>query len=336
MNHSNQKNSAQNCNQLSFAFETFRSECKKILDDWHSVLRKQSVPPHVYHYTNDKGLMGILESGKLWFTDIFSLNDPSELRHGVSLAIKKFGIMAENISKKHAIISRKFREIFDEGVLINDGIQGIAHFFTCSFSKCGDDLGQWRAYADNGHGFALCFDVMGLENVFVYSVTTDKFARETFPLVYDDSRLVEVHEKLIDNTLAYIQVLDGAGIPEMPEELLRDNLRQLYIELAKYIVTISIYFKHAGYANEVEYRFFELHVAGSRPEVRFRARNNSLVKYREFDWKSAGADVLRKIVIGPAANFEKSKEFAEECLRRAGFDPASIEITQSKIPYQPA
>src|SRR4051812_20793890 len=44
-------------------------------------------PPTIYHYTNDVGLRGILESGKLWLTDIFSLNDPSELSHGFSHAI---------------------------------------------------------------------------------------------------------------------------------------------------------------------------------------------------------------------------------------------------------
>jgi hypothetical protein len=38
-------------------------------------------PPIIYHYTNDAGLRGILESGKLWLTDIFNLNDPSELSH---------------------------------------------------------------------------------------------------------------------------------------------------------------------------------------------------------------------------------------------------------------
>jgi hypothetical protein len=42
-------------------------------------------PPIIYHYTNDAGLRGILESGKLWLTDIFDLNDPIIGR--VSMAI---------------------------------------------------------------------------------------------------------------------------------------------------------------------------------------------------------------------------------------------------------
>jgi len=36
----------------------------------------------------DVGLRGILETGQLWLTDVFSLNDPSELNHGFSLLLK--------------------------------------------------------------------------------------------------------------------------------------------------------------------------------------------------------------------------------------------------------
>jgi hypothetical protein len=43
-------------------------------------------PPLIYHCTDDAGLRGILETGKFWLSDIFNLNDPSELKHGYSLA----------------------------------------------------------------------------------------------------------------------------------------------------------------------------------------------------------------------------------------------------------
>ena len=34
-------------------------------------------------------------------------------------------------------------------------IEGIAHFFVCCFSQNGDELGQWRAYADDGRDLAF-------------------------------------------------------------------------------------------------------------------------------------------------------------------------------------
>ena len=41
-------------------------------------------PPMLYHYTNEMGFKGIMESGTLRFSDIFDMNDPSELRHGLT------------------------------------------------------------------------------------------------------------------------------------------------------------------------------------------------------------------------------------------------------------
>jgi hypothetical protein len=45
-------------------------------------------PRIIYHYTDAKGLKGILESGALWLTDIRNLNNPSELKHGFATQSK--------------------------------------------------------------------------------------------------------------------------------------------------------------------------------------------------------------------------------------------------------
>jgi hypothetical protein len=39
----------------------------------------------VYHYTNDDGLQGITCGGKLWLSNVFKLNDPSELKYGLGM-----------------------------------------------------------------------------------------------------------------------------------------------------------------------------------------------------------------------------------------------------------
>src|SRR5262249_23392302 len=40
----------------------------------------------LYHYTDGRGLRGIIESETIWFTDYRHLNDPSELIHGIGMA----------------------------------------------------------------------------------------------------------------------------------------------------------------------------------------------------------------------------------------------------------
>jgi len=54
-------------------------------------LNRAKRPRLIYHYTNDAGLIGIVEKGELWFTDAGFLNDPSELDHGVMVSSRRFG-----------------------------------------------------------------------------------------------------------------------------------------------------------------------------------------------------------------------------------------------------
>jgi hypothetical protein len=70
-----------------------------------------------------------------------------------------------------------------------------------------------------------------------------------------------------------------------------------------------------AYRNEKEYRFLQVYPADAQPDVQHRARAYALIRYREFDWKTAAPDALKKIVAGPAVNQEKSSQFAQDCMR---------------------
>ena len=94
-------------------------------------------------------------------SDIFALNDPSELRHGLGIAIDLLKSTATDARPEVATFASMF-ERFD----LDAAIEATGHFFICCFSGDGDDLGQWRAYADNGRGFVLGFDTTLLEDAF--------------------------------------------------------------------------------------------------------------------------------------------------------------------------
>ncbi|MDG7002106.1 MAG: DUF2971 domain-containing protein, partial [Nitrososphaerota archaeon] len=115
--------------------------------------------PILYHYTNDTGLHGILGSGKMWLSDIFSLNDPSELWHGVRIG---FDVLFEKMVDAGKAQKKDRAAEFEDA---KKHIEKSAQFLSCSFSKTGDDLGQWRAYAADGRGYAIGFDRSKLENV---------------------------------------------------------------------------------------------------------------------------------------------------------------------------
>jgi hypothetical protein len=65
----------------------FGASAEEMTTSFIDNLNEVPVAPVLYHYTDQSGLHGIIESGSLRLTDLFYLNDPSELRHGVDYAL---------------------------------------------------------------------------------------------------------------------------------------------------------------------------------------------------------------------------------------------------------
>src|SRR5262245_40731502 len=109
-----------------------------------------TVETTLYHYTTALGLKGILDNQSIWFSDYRNLNDPSELLHGHALCRDVTRALA-NGSDSNVV---RLLEIVN-ALMTHKNFGTRLDFFIASFSTQRDDLGQWRAYADNGRGFAL-------------------------------------------------------------------------------------------------------------------------------------------------------------------------------------
>lgn len=104
----------------------------------------------LYHYTDLRGLEGILKFGKFWFTDYRHLNDPSELKHGIDIARDVAQHIANGADGRVRLFIDYLLDLFR-----HDNFASTLEFFIACFSRARDDLGQWRAYADNGRGVAI-------------------------------------------------------------------------------------------------------------------------------------------------------------------------------------
>jgi DUF2971 family protein len=292
----------------------------------NSFLRQITVtppPPIIFHYTDDVGLRGILETGTLWLNDIFYLNDPSELRYGCKLDIE-FMTAAEAAEAEERPAIEEFAGNV-AGKLQGD-IPQVANIFVLSFSKAGDDLAQWRAYADNGRGYALGFDAHMLEQAFGKS----RLGYMTFPVCYSESELRHMHRQIIDQVRPLITIHRGKEMTPEAKIIYLDTLLTMF---AWQVLRVAVFFKHHAYCNEQEYRFQELCTNGAVPDIKYRARRYALIRYKEFDWRSVVPDSLKQIVVGPAsADSEKAWQFADDCLHR--YHVGAVKISRSPIPYR--
>ncbi len=119
-------------------------------------------PKHLYHYTSQRSLLSILESNKLWMTNIFYLNDSSEYSH-------IFDFLRSELSRHRDILAPL--GLLDHIDEIEHVVKGLSddpvknHHFIFSFSEIPDDLNQWRGYCRQPGGICIEFDYEKLQTI---------------------------------------------------------------------------------------------------------------------------------------------------------------------------
>lgn len=181
-------------------------------------LEAEPTPEKIYHYTDDTGLRGIIEHGTLWCTDVGYLNDPSEIKYGVSIAADALAAHASGASLPEQLFSRDFRRY-------ETNAEGAAHAFVCSFSTRGNDLEQWRGYANNGRGYAIGFDGKTLEMAFARNTGQPIPGHMTFPVCYDEAKLRDIYRRLIAKVMPLISACANMGLSDTVVEAYTRELR---------------------------------------------------------------------------------------------------------------
>ena len=314
--------------ELGPSIQELDRDLEEIGTEYPRELNAAPIPPLMHHYTDDVGLRGILDSGKLWVTDIFYLNDPSELKYGVSIATETLARIAAGGPPEHRLFAHDFRQYEDRAA------ERVAHYFVCSFSKLPNDLGQWRAYANNGRGYSIGFDGPLLEDAFCKIGGQPIPERMSFPVSYDENRLRAICTRFANRVLPL--ALPATGTTH-PRSVIDSYNRALRVSLALQVYRTALFFKHHGYASEQEYRLMQVNPINNPPTgLSFRNRPNELLRYLEFDWKTLAAGSLKQIIIGPGNDPNIGLRYVYDCLR-AYFPtpPAPVNVTYSAIPYRP-
>jgi hypothetical protein len=98
----------------------------------------------LFHYTKEKALFSILDTGHFWFTSIYHMDDPKELNFGFEVACKSF----DQASKRRKGLARRFFQTLAQGA-DREKIRELIAFYSVSFGLR-DVEKQWIKYADEG------------------------------------------------------------------------------------------------------------------------------------------------------------------------------------------
>jgi Protein of unknown function (DUF2971) len=281
----------------------------------------------VYHYCSAETLSAILESKRIRFTDINMLNDSYETKWGYA-AFEEAAIRLIKRSGVSEAVPEMPEAFFDSVDEILSKIQTIAHPFVSCFSLDSDSLEQWRAYADDGRGFAIGFYASKLQQLPV-SVLSVEYDRES-----------QIKEMMAALVALYFRKNADTKIE-------KDKFFEDCVLTATYMVA----FKHSAFRYEQELRC--LHAVNLKFEnesirfvnpggqhdngkfeglpVNFQVRDNHLCAYLDMPFCAQdGAHPIAEIILGP----KNHSHAGNVLLYLGGLGYSKVGLRASRVPYR--
>jgi hypothetical protein len=282
------------------------------------------LPDVLYHYCGVDAFRGIITSKKLRLSNIYWMNDYKEFSW-------LLGYANRYISQEKKRHSEPFYRHIPVPLTLNR-----VPYVAC-FSESGDLLSQWRAYSDDGAGFAIGFDGEFLFNrAGIYGPYCPMSLRK---VEYSKERQHKDVRDLLANTFRTAEKCKGQiGYEKESLDAVLWALIRLWQNAAES--------KNPAFAEEKEWRVVllaELDEHGnvtdrSMPsKTAFRTSRARIIPYCEFDF---GTDVvpprnpIKRIVLGPKNYARARKDELKLLLMQSGYQADKIKIVNSKASYQ--
>jgi hypothetical protein len=250
--------------------------------------RTVTAPDELFHFTDADGTIGILNNGVFWASLSTALNDASEQRYTLDLAM--------NLLRSGKLGTGSF---FDglSAYLVDPTLIPIyairAQAFIVSFCSDADSASQWLHYGRQGNGIALSFNGEGL------SETKDC---DLVPILYDPIQQEKFLVSLITAAASRV-ASDTAKIPDPFAKALTDAVAHLVAQSIRIIA--SAHLKAPAFRHENEWRLVTLefepdklpeHLRSRVATIRYRSRNHRIVPYIEMPLSTPSP--LTSIVLG--------------------------------------
>jgi hypothetical protein len=314
--------------------------------------KTSEVYKHLYHYTNLRGLKGILSSQSLWASHYKCLNDKNEIiffvekilpliiepavtaeytnilindSEALDTFFKKQGDLPEIIKHDSNLVVQALFEALNDEIYI------------CSF--CGEfsdkniirhgKLSQWRGYGNENGRFCIVFDTEKLEEL--QSLEFKNFSYMGLGLgdvVYSDEK-ERFNEEFKDNIDAIINY-----VPAITDTIISKKFGKKQKRPAPYEKFLSIMsrHKHFGFKEESEVRIYAHLTPGY-------ARENDKRKDREIEKKGNKKIInlfhgleqtlpITRIIVGPHSKKEQNIKILTRLLK-----DTDIQLDISEIPF---
>jgi hypothetical protein len=280
----------------------------------------RALPPELWHYTNADGLIGILESGCIFTTQIACLNDQLEERYFGNLVLAGVrDLLKANADPRTTVMLR----VAEAGLLEAES-SATGRFVAC-FSEVGDDLGQWRGYGGGQCGYAI-----GFHSKEIMEAIKNRQASILLPLCYD----AKLHEQVVREVLQAAERFYLGGVARAAADL-EGYAQEFLLAFAEDIQLITAGIKHPAFEHERERRISTLLFSGEETKLIFKQRQSLLARHLPFDLR-VGSDSkklpISGVVIGPGPSQQVSRVSVGDLLLKYGYRDINVHL--SSVPYR--
>lgn len=303
-----------------------KAKYKEFVDHHFMGLAKRRPILPLYHYTSGTSLIRIIESGKLWTTQISCLNDAKEIIHAIEL-LQNAILQREKcaVSPEFALLLVQLRELLANP---NPEVAGI--FVTC-FSERRDDLSQWRAYGGAEGGYAIEFD-------------TEKLLKSTvenrgylMPVTYDE----DAKEILMADILKWSEeyFMEGLRLSRAPSpEEWADEFARYWLDSLAYLAPVL---KHPSFKDEAEWRLIYLLKFEDVQKLQFVEHQSMMTRHVPLEFSKANSSgytelPLSGVMVGPKIHQRLSRIAVGDLLASRGYVAENVPVTLTDIPFRTA
>src|SRR4030042_6131247 len=267
--------------------ELIHKRIKLLLADFGSKRHRHFPPRVLFHYTSAPALLGIIKSNKIWATNIRYMNDSSELSYTYDLANE---IITRMRSEQKNKIAQYFFECFADYIKGNNLYNYFFDVYAFCFCEDGDQLSQWREYAERGIGFAIGFNA---------EMITDKHVQQyknygLVKVIYERSTQIKYLEYVIISCMHELSSLAKLCKKMQMPDLVFDFCRALDAGISTY----AVQYKDKAFQEEKEWRIVYIQPSiDIIDKIEFRFSKEILIPYIELDLTGSSKALTNKLPI---------------------------------------
>ena len=292
--------------------------------------------PLFAHYTSIQVLESIMKTDQVWFSSPLLMNDKQEMLHGLDLGTKFFNdspeITQACTTEHRAVALRELYRRYLVDFYTNHALQ----VYVLCLSEFNPDqpdglLSMWRGYGSNGNGAALVFDT-GLIN-----------RRDEMPMIVSKVTYASDTERIFKLRAKFVQFAAALASLPVPDE----QLYHFAFHIFNWVKVFALTSKHDGFEEEREWRLIYMperdtgcvlkpnisyYIGPRGPEPKLKLPIGPIPIDPIPAWSFA--DILDRIVLGPALSNPLTKIAVERMLSECKKDHFIPKLRSSTIPFR--